>query len=109
MLNSRHLSSLAALTFIGLTGVTGAAIAAGPSSQFDLNGDVVTPGVDTLSSLSALPATTETATYKAGGGPVTDAYTGTALWTLLGSAGGIKPIPGVKNSSPRWRPCPPCS
>jgi hypothetical protein len=39
------------------------------------------------------------ATYKAGGGPVTDAYTGTALWTLLGSAGGIKPIPGVKNSS----------
>jgi hypothetical protein len=70
MLNTRHLSSLAALTFIGLTGVTGAAIAAGPSSQFDLKGDVVTPGVDTLSSLSALPATTETATYKAGGGPV---------------------------------------
>ena len=48
MLNSRHLSSLAALTFIGLTGVTGAAIAAGPSSQFDLNGDVVTPGVYNL-------------------------------------------------------------
>jgi len=71
MLNSRHLSSLAALTFIGLIGVTGAAVAAGPSSQFDLNGDVVTPGVDTLSSLSALPATTEIATYKAGGGPVT--------------------------------------
>jgi hypothetical protein len=99
MLNTRYLSSLAALTFIGLTGVTGSAIAAGPSSQFDLNGDVVTPGFDTLSSLSALPATTETATYKAGGGAVRDAYTGTALWTLLGSAGGIKPIPGVKNSS----------
>jgi hypothetical protein len=28
-----------------------------------------------------------------------DTYTGTALWTLLGSAGGITPIPGVKNSS----------
>ena len=28
------------------------------------------PTPDTLSRLSALPATTETATYKAGGGPV---------------------------------------
>jgi DMSO/TMAO reductase YedYZ molybdopterin-dependent catalytic subunit len=99
MLNSRRLSSLAALTFIGLTGVTGAAIAAGPSSQFNLNGDVVTPGVYNYASLSALPATTQTVTYKAGGTPVTDTFTGTGLWTLLGSAGGIKPIPGIKNSS----------
>ena len=68
MLISRHLSALATLTFIGLTGTAGGAIAAGPSSQFDLNGDVVKPGVDTLSNLTALPATTETATYKAGGG-----------------------------------------
>ena len=28
-----------------------------------------------------------------------DTYTGTALWTLLGNAGGIIPVPGVKNSS----------
>ena len=56
MLISRYFSALAALTFIGLTGMTGAAFAAGPSSQFDLNGDVGTPGVDTLSSLTALPA-----------------------------------------------------
>jgi len=70
MLNSGHLSSLAALTFIGLTGMTGAAIAAGPSSQFDLNGNVVTPGVYNYASLAALPATTQTVTYKAGGTPV---------------------------------------
>lgn len=28
-----------------------------------------------------------------------DTYTGTALWTLLGNAGGIASVPGVKNSS----------
>ena len=99
MLISGHFNALAALTFIGLTGITGAAVAAGPSSQFDVNGDVGTPSVDTLSSLTALPAITETATYAAGGIPVTDTYTGPTLWTLLGSAGGIKPVPGVKNSS----------
>ena len=49
MLISGHLNALAALTFIGLTGITGAAVAAGPSSQFDVNGDVGTPSVDTLS------------------------------------------------------------
>jgi hypothetical protein len=32
------------MSFNDLTEVTGAAIAAGPSSQFDLSGDVVTPG-----------------------------------------------------------------
>ena len=99
MLISRYFRALAALAVIGLAGMTGAAIAGGPSSQFDVNGDVGTPGVDTLSSLTALPAITETATYAAGGNPVTDIYTGPTLWTLLGSAGGIKPVPGVKNSS----------
>jgi hypothetical protein len=99
MLASRLRNTLAALAFTGLAGMTGAAVAGGPSSQFDLNGDVATPVVETLSSLSALASTTETVTYAAGGSPVTDTYTGTTLWTLLGSAGGIKPIPGVKNSS----------
>jgi hypothetical protein len=99
MLASRHRNALAALAFTGLAGMTGPAVAGGPSSQFDLNGDLATPVVETLSSLSALASTTETATYAAGGNPVTDTYTGTTLWTLLGSAGGIKPIPGVKNSS----------
>jgi hypothetical protein len=99
MLISRHLNALAALTFTGFTGLTGAAVAAGPSSQFDLNGDVGMPGVYDFSSLSALPATTETVTYSAGGAPTTDTFTGTELWTLLGNAGGIVPVPGVKNSS----------
>jgi hypothetical protein len=99
MLIGRQLDALAALAFINLTGLTGAAVAATPSSQFDLNGDIGTPGLYVSSSLSTLPATTETVTYSAGGSPVMDTYTGTALWTLLGSAGGITPIPGVKNSS----------
>jgi hypothetical protein len=93
MLISRHLSALATLTLIGVTGMTGAAVAAGPSSQFDLNGDVGTPGVYDFSSLSALPATSESATYAAGGSPVKDTYTGTTLWTLLGSAGGSSRSP----------------
>jgi hypothetical protein len=66
MLISRHLSALATLTFIGVTGMAGVSVAAGPSSQFDVNGDVGTPGVYDFSSLSALPATSESATYAAG-------------------------------------------
>src|SRR5215471_6211494 len=42
----------------------------GETTQFSLSG-VQTPGVYTLSSLQALPATTETVTYLAGGTPVT--------------------------------------
>ncbi len=34
-----------------------------------------------------MPATTLTATYLAGGTPVTDTYTGVSLWTLITSAG----------------------
>jgi hypothetical protein len=55
------------MSFNDLTEVTGAAIAAGPSSQFDLNGDVVAPGVYNCARLAALPATTQTVTYKADG------------------------------------------
>jgi hypothetical protein len=99
MLTFRHRNALAALTVCSVTGLTCAAVAATPSSQFDLNGDVVTPGLYNASSLSILPATTETVTYSAGGIPVMDTYTGTALWTLLGNAGGIASVPGVKNSS----------
>jgi hypothetical protein len=99
MLTSRQVNTLAVLTVIGLTGMTRAAVAAGPSSQLDLSGDVGAPGVYDYSSLSKLPATTETVTYKAGGTPVTDTFTGTGVWTLLNAAGGITPVPGVKNSS----------
>ncbi len=100
MLISRQLNAVTALTFISLTGLTGAAVAAAPSSQFDLNGDVVTPGVYDFSSLSTLPATTESVTYSAGGSPVTDTYTGTALWTLLGNCRRNGPDPRGQKQQP---------
>jgi hypothetical protein len=59
---------------------------------------VVTPGRYDLATLSVLPPTTQTVTYKAGGAPVTDTYTGTKLQTLVDTAGGFTPAPGVKNS-----------
>lgn len=81
--------------------LTAAAVAGPISTQFTLNGSVVTPGTYDLAALSALPPTTQTVTYTAGGGPVTDTYTGTNLWTLVNSAGGFTPAPGVKNSTLR--------
>ena len=67
----------------------------GLSSQFTLSG-VETPGVYTLSTLTALPAVQLTATYTADGTPVTDTYTGVSLWTLLNQAGLITD-PNIKN------------
>ena len=76
------------------------AIAGPVSSQFVLDGAVVTPGTYDLATLSALPPTTQTVTYTAAGTPVTDTYTGTNLWTLINSAGGFTPSP-AKNSTLR--------
>ena len=67
----------------------------GVSNQFTLSG-VEKPGAYTADTLEALPATTLTATYKAGGTPVTDTYTGVSLWTLLNDAGLIT-NPTIKN------------
>jgi hypothetical protein len=97
MLTDRR-NSLVALTFIGLAGMTGTA-AAQYSSQFLLNGDVGKPSLYNYASLEALPPTTQTVTYLSGTTSVTDTFTGTGLWTLLNSAGGIVPIPGVKKNS----------
>jgi hypothetical protein len=58
-----------------------------------------TPGIYNYASLSKLPATTQPVTYMAGTSTVMDTFTGTGLWTLLQSAGGVKPIPGVKKNS----------
>jgi hypothetical protein len=52
--------------------------------------------VYTLSTLEALPATTETVTYLAGGTSVTATFTGVSIWTLLTDAG-IVTNPAVKN------------
>jgi DMSO/TMAO reductase YedYZ molybdopterin-dependent catalytic subunit len=68
----------------------------GTTTQFSLSGAVQTPGVYTLSSLEALPPTTETVTYLAGGTPVTAAFTGVSIWTLLTDAG-IVTDPAIKN------------
>jgi DMSO/TMAO reductase YedYZ molybdopterin-dependent catalytic subunit len=68
----------------------------GTTTQFSLSGAVQTPGLYTLSSLEALPATTETVTYLAAGTPVTAAFTGVSIWTLLTDAG-IVTNPAIKN------------
>jgi len=68
----------------------------GTTTQFALSGSVQTPGVYTLSGLEALPPTTETVTYLAGGNPVTATFTGVSLWTLLTDAG-IVTNPAIKN------------
>ena len=65
------------------------------ATQFTLSG-VKTPCDYTLSSLRALPAVQLTATYTAGGNPVTDTYTGVSVWTLLNQAGLITD-PNIKN------------
>jgi DMSO/TMAO reductase YedYZ molybdopterin-dependent catalytic subunit len=91
----------AGLSLIAGLNLVGAANAGPVSSQFMLSGDVGTPGTYDLTALSALPPTTQQVTYTSAGVPVTDTYTGVNLWTLLNSAGGITPIPGVKNSTLR--------
>ena len=68
----------------------------GETTEFSLSGAVRTPGVFNLSSLQALPATTETVTYLAGGGSVTATFTGVSLWTLLTDAD-VLTDPAVKN------------
>ncbi|HTV44815.1 MAG TPA: molybdopterin-dependent oxidoreductase [Stellaceae bacterium] len=68
----------------------------GVTNQFTLSGAVTKPGTYTLAQLEALPSTTETVTYLAGGTPVTASFTGVSLWTLLTDAG-IVTNPSIKN------------
>ena len=56
-------------------------------SPVSVSGDVAAPGFYNLPDLT--PATTETVTYSAGGGPVSDTYTGITLRSLLDAAGGV--------------------
>ncbi len=71
--------------------------AGGVSTQFTLSGDVAHPGIFDLAALQALGSTTLTATYTAGGTPVTDTYTGVSVWNLLQAAGGVLTDPTIKN------------
>ena len=74
----------------------GRTAAANPvTTQFTVTGDVTAPATYNNSSLSVLPATTETVTYQTGGGPQTGTFTGPTLWNLLNAAG--LESPPVKN------------
>src|SRR6185437_7274372 len=87
---------LVAAGLVGISVLAGAAHAT-PTTAFTLSGDVGTPGTYTSPDLQALPPTTETVTYNAAGGAVTDTFTGPTIWTLLQAAGGITTNPAIKN------------
>src|SRR5271155_5606228 len=69
------------------------AAAAPVTTQFTVTGDVTAPATCNFSSLSALPATTETVTYLSGGMPVTTSFTGPTMWSLLNTVGMQTPPP----------------
>lgn len=62
-----------------------------------VTGQVATPGTYDRTALQGLPQTTETVTYTSAGVPVTDTFTGPALWGVLQAAGGITVDPAAKN------------
>lgn len=80
-----------------LTCALASSVQAAPTTSFTLTGQVGAPGSYDLGRLQSLPQTTETATYAAGGRPVTDTFTGPTLWGFLQSAGGITTDPAIKN------------
>ncbi|MGI4797874.1 MAG: PEP-CTERM sorting domain-containing protein [Janthinobacterium lividum] len=87
-------SLMAAFAVLGASVATSAR--AVPLS-FTVTGQVGSPTTDTASSLAALPQATQTVTYRAGGGAVTDTFTGPTLSTVLQAAGGITTNPANKN------------
>jgi protein involved in polysaccharide export with SLBB domain len=84
---------LAAACCLAFAGTADAA----PTTSFTLSGQVAAPGAYDLAALQALPPTTKTLSYEAGGSPRTDTFTGPTLWTLLQAAGGIETDPAIKN------------
>jgi hypothetical protein len=92
----RYVSQLVSLN-VGSLPEPGPIGPGGPSNTFTLSGQVSDPGSFTAVTLEALHQdTTETATYTAGNGPVTDTYTGVSLWDLVQDAGLITD-PSIKN------------
>ncbi len=78
-------------------GPLGAAMAAGPSSQFTVTGAVQTPASYDAAALAMLPSVTQTDSFSAGGGaPQTHIYSGPLLSDVL-NASGVLTTPGVKN------------
>ncbi len=72
----------------------------GVSASFTLSGLVSRLGTYDAGTLAGLPATTEAVTYTAAGRPVSAAFTGVSLWTLL-NAVGLMFDPVVKNAELR--------
>jgi len=87
---------LIAAGLVGMSVLAGAAHAT-PTTSFTLSGDIGAPGIYTGPTLQALPSTTATVTYNAGGSAVTDTFTGPTIWTLLQATGGITTDPAIKN------------
>jgi len=97
----RYVSDLVSLKVRSLPepGPTGAG---GIADQASLSGAVVDPTIVTPAKLAQLnQPTTETATYIAGSGQVTDTYTGVSLWTLVQNAG-LLTDPSIKNDFLRF-------
>jgi|APMI01.1.fsa_nt_gi hypothetical protein len=90
----RHIAR--SLLGAALIAAAAAAAAAGPTTQFTLDGQVAHGGSYTLSTLQALPSTTQMVSFQSGSGPQTHTFVGTSLWGVLDAAG-IQTKPGVKN------------
>src|SRR3984893_12620474 len=67
----------------------------GPTTEFTVTGDVISPSTYDLAGLGSLPPTTETVTFQTMNGPQTGSFTGPTLWTLLNTVG--LQTPAVKN------------
>jgi DMSO/TMAO reductase YedYZ molybdopterin-dependent catalytic subunit len=87
----------------GFSGVFGVGIlslvvgqaTAGPTTEFTVTGDVISPATYDLAGLGSLALTTETVTFQTMSGPQTGSFTGPTLWTLLNTVG--LQTPAVKN------------
>ena len=66
-------------------------------TSFTVSGQVVAPGTFDATALAALPQSTQSVTYRAGSGTVSDTFTGPTLWGVLQAAGGIAADAAVKN------------
>src|SRR5262245_35529579 len=86
---------LSAFVGLGISALGAGPAAAVPTTEFIVTGDVVAPATYDLAALSALPATTETVTFKTGAGPHTGTFAGPTLWSLLNTVG--LQTPAVKN------------
>lgn len=82
---------------LAIFGASAATSAWAVPTSFIVGGQVGTPLTDTAASLKALPQSTQTVTYQAGGSAVMDSFTGPTLWNVLQGAGGITVNPANKN------------